>query len=47
MRRIGQRKDRTLEGLRWNLLRDHDALKSETMKSVAKMIRSHFDGIVA
>jgi len=28
MRRIGQRKDRTLKGLRWNLLRDRDAHKS-------------------
>lgn len=44
MRRIEQRTDKSLKGLRWSLLKDRSNLKPQ---AAAALVRRHLDGIVA
>lgn len=51
MRRIEQKTDKSLKGMRWTLLNDKSDRKAEAAADldalIAKMIRSHLEGIVA
>jgi len=44
MRRIEQRTDKSLKGLRWSLRKDRSNLKRQ---AAAGLVRRHLDGIVA